>query len=348
MNFWGQISGAGGYVEFDDIKVFEYAGNILVDGDMEASGSGDWTAGNSANLTKDSGDYYAGANSLSVAYNSVALPYAEQTTLIVGNEYRVTGWAKGDGTVAPRFGTDTANLWFGTTSSTWQHFDLVFTSTGTNVRFALDGSSGSVKFDEISVVATGNLVSDGNMEASGTSEWNVPPDGSLSKETVSPPEGLQYMRISFSGNYYSYMQPATPPFTIGKQYRITGLGRSAGQVAPQLYVHNTGYVWPGGISAEWQPFDVTFTATDGTFSLSCIGPGGTTSGSCDFDHIRVVEAADRPAACSGCCDTPPQDYCLDSNTLMAYEPAGICVYGECEYYGSEIDCPIDCSVGVCN
>jgi len=123
----------------------------LVDGDMEAADTSAWTAGNSATLTKESGTPHGGSLCLRVAYNGVAAPSANQNIVVTGNTYRVTGWARGDGTSVPAFVCGTV-LWAGTSSTSWQSFNVLFTASTITVKLYMNGGvSGYIEFDDVRV-----------------------------------------------------------------------------------------------------------------------------------------------------------------------------------------------------
>ncbi|PIN80986.1 hypothetical protein COV16_00045, partial [Candidatus Woesearchaeota archaeon CG10_big_fil_rev_8_21_14_0_10_34_8] len=130
--------------------------NLLVDGDMEAVGVGDWTAGNSANLTKQTTSPHGGSQSLRVQHNGQANPYASQTILTASKTYRIQGWAHGDGFsdfYYPQIIHDGVSLWDGTKSTTWQEFDETFTATVETIYLQAKaaGAGQYSEFDDVSV-----------------------------------------------------------------------------------------------------------------------------------------------------------------------------------------------------
>lgn len=143
-------------------RAFPYSGAPIgtvadfLDGDMEAAGVSDWTAGNSATLTKETASPEAGIRCLRVAYNAVSNPYAEQSPLEVNRRYRITGYARSDGTIIPEIRTAETGgttLWTGTNSTLWQPFDLTFDADTTDILFfALAAGAGYVEFDTVDIV----------------------------------------------------------------------------------------------------------------------------------------------------------------------------------------------------
>ncbi len=100
-------------------------GRLLVDGDMEAVGVGDWTAVNSATLTKETADPHGGTQVLRVARNGVNDPVARQAILTTGKIIHIAGWARSDGNAKPKIHDGFTNFFVGTTSTSWQEIDVV-------------------------------------------------------------------------------------------------------------------------------------------------------------------------------------------------------------------------------
>lgn len=150
--FWSIISGAGS-CDFDDILITKDEDVLRVnDWDMEDSGTSAWTAGNSATLTKETTDPFRGTQVLRIAYNGVNDPFARQDTITNGEKYRVTGWARSDGTSFPNFGQG-VSLWVGTQSTDWQRIDVTFTGTASGFFYirAIIGGAGYAEFDDLRV-----------------------------------------------------------------------------------------------------------------------------------------------------------------------------------------------------
>jgi len=128
-----------------------YGPELVADRDMEKAGVTDWPAGNSATVTKEPGAAMAGGQVARVAHNGVNFPYIYQIVLTSGKTYRLTGWARGDGTHAPRFGVGGVFL-YGTTSTDWQKFDFTATAGNNAVQLmAVASAAGYCEFDDISV-----------------------------------------------------------------------------------------------------------------------------------------------------------------------------------------------------
>lgn len=165
------------------IRAYPYSGGpvfsaeFLVDGDMEAVGVADWTAGNSATLTKQTTNPYAGAQVLRVAYNAVNDPYASQTALSNDLTYRLTGYARSDGTGVPKVEHPVSTiLWTGTTSTSWQFFDITFTSSLTSQVLAFKtviSGAGYCEFDQVSLAES----LPGDRTVYGEADPTVNPDG---------------------------------------------------------------------------------------------------------------------------------------------------------------------------
>ncbi len=144
---------------------------IIADGDMEASGVSDWLVVNSATLTKETGTRTGGSGSqvLRIAYNGVSNPGASQISTTVGKKYKVTGWARSDGTGVPKvFDSTVAIIWTGTTSTDWQEFSFEYTSQSSLFRlYNIITTSSYVEFDDVTVneviTKTRNLGSEGDL-----------------------------------------------------------------------------------------------------------------------------------------------------------------------------------------
>lgn len=131
---------------------------LLTDGDMEAGDTSAWTVINSATLTKENSPRTnsSGSYSLRVAYNGINHPQARQYGIAsAGTKYRVTGWARGDGTAYPTitWGAGGSIFWTGTASTVWQEIDTVVVADGAgdlSLR-SYATAAGYSDFDDISV-----------------------------------------------------------------------------------------------------------------------------------------------------------------------------------------------------
>ena len=125
---------------------------LLVDGDMEAVGVADWAVGNSATLTKETGTPHGGSQVLRIAYNGITNPNAIQGILTVGKYHRVNGFTRSDGVATPR--VDAIDLLFqGTTSTSYQEFNVTFRAKVTLIKFRTQISEPAfTEFDDITVV----------------------------------------------------------------------------------------------------------------------------------------------------------------------------------------------------
>ncbi len=131
--------------------------NEIADGDMEAAGVASWLACGSGDLTKDTTIKYSGTRSLKITGTGANNPGAYQSFLEVGKTYRVTGKARGNGTVPPRVYSG-ATLWVGTTDASFQSFDETFVATNASVQFYYNGTTiNSVWFDNVNVVEVGKI-----------------------------------------------------------------------------------------------------------------------------------------------------------------------------------------------
>ena len=137
--------------------------NILTDGDMEAVGVAAWPSGSSAIITKQTNTPAYGKQCLRIAYNGVNDPFTYQNVFLAGQSQLVTGYAKGDGTAAPKVAISTgSSIWTGTTSTQWQQFEVIESSASGNILFyAVTSAAGTyAEFDQITVKRNFGIVVD--------------------------------------------------------------------------------------------------------------------------------------------------------------------------------------------
>jgi hypothetical protein len=128
--------------------------NLLADGNMEASGVTDWTAGGGATLTKDTDIFYDGLQSLEIEKDGAADDTAAQATLTATDNYTVTGFARGDGTAIPKIENNSVTLWTGVATASWQAFDVDFTAGANDLTLVANSGAATNKvyFDNVRVV----------------------------------------------------------------------------------------------------------------------------------------------------------------------------------------------------
>lgn len=248
------------------------ATQLLTDGDMETAGVASWIVGNTAALSKDPSTPHSGTQSLKVARNGTNNPQAKQTVLTIGTTYRVTGYARGDGTSIPTMGTVVANKFTGTNSTAWQPFDVVFVADGTNLfltatNITVDGQY--AEFDDVTVsldnyIRPGELLTDGDMEASGTTNWTVLNNATVTKDNSAPHGGTSALKIAGDGVSTAGVSQAA--FAIGKTYHVTGWAKGDGTATPRLQDGSTSF-FSGTTSTTWQQIDVTFVPTTVNFRI---------------------------------------------------------------------------------
>lgn len=163
------------------LRAFPYSGAPIrtvvdfLDGDCEASGVADWTAGNLATLTKQTVSPEAGAQNLRIAYSTVANPYTSQRPLFVNRPYRITGFARSDGIYIPSVKNESTILWTGTTSTNWQPFDVTFVAGADRIILASDCSAaGYVSFDTMNIL---QISYPGDRSVFVEAETTIDPDG---------------------------------------------------------------------------------------------------------------------------------------------------------------------------
>jgi hypothetical protein len=150
-----------------DMPSWAYIGTGLplgLDMDTQLAGTANWNAGNGATLSKQSGapGY---AQCLRVEYNGVANPYAGNTSYVqtIGRWYRLRGFARGNGVLGRPVILDSGatTLFSGSTSTTWQYYDVTFQAVGFALYFFNVAASGYADFTmmitELAPASTRNL-----------------------------------------------------------------------------------------------------------------------------------------------------------------------------------------------
>jgi len=249
---------------------------VIVDGDCEAVGTGDWTA-TDATLSKDTtAPLNEGTQHLRITSTANTF-WASQTILTVGKTYRVTGSARSAGSSAIPKINSVGTVWTGTTSTDWQDFNEIFVATGTVIYFGSSSTHpGIVDFDNIQV-----LEQDG--------DWTVT-TATLSKDTTAPLyEGTQHLRLTYLSAFNGYAQQAIQ--IVGHKYRVTGVARSDGTGIPKISEIGATH-WTGTTSTSWQPFDITYVALTTALRLQ----GGTLSAGVyvEFDDVTVTRVDELP------------------------------------------------------
>lgn len=126
----------------------------LTDGDCEDPGTPDWASYRSGVLSKSTANPHSGAQALRITENGLNNPGAQGSAIVKGHFYRIKGWARGDGTAVPRV-YDGAPLWTGTSSTSWQYFEVTLLAGSTFFLLqALVGVGGAnwIEFDDLSIV----------------------------------------------------------------------------------------------------------------------------------------------------------------------------------------------------
>lgn len=308
-NTWlylGFDGSSSGYVEFDDLMVTEYAGYVqvqdtqkLADGDMEAVDFASWTTGTTINTKVASTLGGSGLRVAHLAYNVSATGGILQIVLTAGKKYRMTGWARGDGTATPGI-YNSGWAWAGTSSATWQRIDVVFTALGSDFRCWSYGQAAGtyVEYDNIMVteykgevkVINKQLVVDGDMELAAATTtsggaWSAT-TAYISKQTTNPHGGGRLIRVKANGvQTYGFAYQAT--LTVGKKYRIAGWARSDGTDLPVVYIgSHSASPWTGTNSTSWQRFDFVDTCAGNVGSY--FGQTTASSGYVEFDDVFVT------------------------------------------------------------
>jgi hypothetical protein len=297
-----QTNGVNGFVgDIDNITVQQLGippssgttTNLLTDGNMETAGTAAWTAGGTATLSKQTTSPHGGTNLLRITRNGGTPTYAAQTVMTIGNVYRVSGYIRSDGSATPQLFNGSTSLFGGTTSTSWQPFDVLFVATATDIRLQTNSVTNGqyIEFDDVVVsndttIRTGELAQDSDMEASGTGVWTALQGATLSKQTTSPHGGTQVLRVASTGT--GNPTGAQAILTVGKTYRFTGWTRSDGTALPRAS-NVAAQIFLGTTSTSWQFVDVTFLAVASATDIR-IGTSSSVNGQyAEWDDISITE-----------------------------------------------------------
>lgn len=148
----------------DIVRAFPYSGapttNRIIDGDMELSGVDNWLTFSGGTPSKETGTPYEGTQCLRVTKTTTGNDAAYQDALLAYQEYHITGYARGDGTVAPYITFGNKTVWIGTSSTSWQVIDFTDTSDDLNptqLRLYAQAGGGAgnyAEFDLMSAIIT--------------------------------------------------------------------------------------------------------------------------------------------------------------------------------------------------
>ena len=128
-----------------------------------------------------------------------------------------------------------------------------------------------------------NTLVDGDMEASGVDDWTATNNAALSKQTGTPQEGLQVLRVAYDGT--ANPQATQNILAKGQRYQMTGWARSDGTYVPSVWPGG-GATWTGTTETKWQYFNVIGEANGALFRLATNASG---AGYCEFDNVMLAK-----------------------------------------------------------
>jgi len=270
--------------------------DVIVDGDMEAVGVAAWSEWDCTPTKDTTPPLQEGTQHLRLTADvGAGTCTVTQSVLTSGKSYRITGWARSDGTEAPKIWVGSGSLiWTGGTTGTWEQFNLTFLSGGTDVDlgFTCSGPGGSeyVEFDDIEV-----------LEQNGS--WLS--SKKISRESSDIAGSTYCLRL-----HNTYATAYQNVLTIGKSYKVSGKARSSGTGNEYpLITHDGSTMWTGTISSSWQDISFTFIATATDFTLATFAnAAGEYS---EYDNITVIEQ-------NGAWDTSTSTT-IEKSTITPYE-----------------------------
>ncbi|HVT62852.1 MAG TPA: LamG-like jellyroll fold domain-containing protein, partial [Legionellaceae bacterium] len=184
--------------------------------------------------------------------------------------------------------------------NTWQPFDFLFVSSGSNtdIRLQVNGGSGScyVEFDDVTVsldtgIRNDSILStlDGDMEQSGTSYWTAS-GSTLSKIAGSRTGGSGSQILRVTGNGGNSKANQSNIFIAGKTYRVTGWVKNDGTSGSSPVIQTTASQNIQQVSnpTSWTYIDATFVPTANT-GITLYGSGTGSGHYDDWDDVTVTE-----------------------------------------------------------
>ena len=291
---------AAGYVEIDDFRVVEHRGavrmerkNLLTDGDMEQPGVVQWACAVMSSA-KEPGAAVEGERVLRVTSPGTGGGYC-YIYVTVGKKYRVTGWARGNGTTTgPLVRLGSQHMWAGTTSTAWQRIDATMEADGIGL-YLLHPQfvAGYADFDDLVITeyvapfsdTNRTKLADGDMEKPDTSSWLSV--RSVNTKEVDAKDGRLWLKTTEDAQNSPLAYQTI--LTVGKKYRVTGWGRGDGTHHFGIgdFTNGTKCV-QGTTSTEWQRIDCTMVAASANFTTYSNAVAGT-GGWAGFDEIAVYE-----------------------------------------------------------
>ena len=131
---------------------------------------------------------------------------------------------------------------------------------------------------------------DWDMEESGVTNWTADNGATLTKETGTPYEGTQVLRVAYNGttNPIAYQSC----LTLYNEYTITGWARGDGTAYPRIQCGDH-TIWTGTTSSTWQEVDVTVLVGENANDDSRIRLISMTTGAgyCEFDDFEILQVA---------------------------------------------------------
>jgi hypothetical protein len=251
--------------------------DIITDGDFEAAGTTNWTA-SSCTLSKEPGARTGGSGTqiLRITKTSASTGTGFQTPSITAfNSYRATGWARGDGISSyPEFDLSVTE-WTGTTSNSWQYFDVIVENPSFVKLKVVGGTTGGyTEWDDFKIE-----------DQNGVWEW-VTNGITVSRESSDLPGSNTLMRIWHDS---STRLKQDNILTAGNRYTITGWARASGigSEYPRVY-HDSTVIWTGTNSTSWQEIKLTFYANSHDIWIDAYNTSGATE-YCEFDNISIKD-----------------------------------------------------------
>jgi len=125
---------------------------IIADGNMEADNTDSWDALYNAVLTKQTTSPYRGTRCLRITKGDDNALARQNVT--IGKTYRITGWARGDGTARAAIGAGGSGSFTSSAGGTeWEHFDFISIPGYSYIYFLVNGGTvgNYIEIDDVRV-----------------------------------------------------------------------------------------------------------------------------------------------------------------------------------------------------
>lgn len=252
-------------VEFDDVTIERVDnGGFIYDGNMETDGYAVWNAFWGI-LSKQTNNPHSGTKCLRLTSDGSGISFvAYQSSLTIGNTYRVKGYCRSDGVTKPLIGYS-AIYWTGTTSTDWQPFDVTFVAPSAQLGLACNNDvtiGRYIEFDDITVTCL-NVTSWNDQSGLGHHLVQAVVNSRPTYLATASPKSGPLVRAATAGKFLK-----TAPFTLAQPTHIFVLAKWTANVTDISYLWDGNALVSGAAYRGPAPGDVYFRSNTQPVSLA--------------------------------------------------------------------------------